>query len=106
MGELHARVYASTPGASITALCDIDRDRALKVNDLIGNQAHVYTDYREMLSNEDISAVSIVLPDFLHCDAAIAAAQAGKHILLEKPLATSEDDGQKILKAVESANVY
>jgi predicted dehydrogenase len=104
-GELHARTYASTPGARTVALCDLDLDRATKVNAAIGSVAKVYRDYRDLLADPAVFAVSIVLPDFLHRDAAIAAAHAGKHILLEKPLATTEEDARAILQAVSEAGV-
>jgi len=105
-GEMHARTYANTPGVHLEAICDINLERALKVNEIIGGNAKIYTDYQDLLSNPTITAVSIVLPDHLHRDAVIAAARAGKHILLEKPLATTEEDGRAILAAVEKANVY
>jgi predicted dehydrogenase len=103
-GELHARVYASTHGARLAAVCDANADRARQVSEALGGVA-IYTDYREMLQNPDVQAVSIVLPDFLHREAAVAAAQAGKHILLEKPLATTEEDALAILRAAKTAGV-
>src|SRR5579871_5931481 len=84
-GELHARTYASTPGARLAAICDLDRDRAMWLRDALQSDAAVYTDFDALIADPAIDAVSIVLPDFLHRDAAVAAARAGKHILLEKP---------------------
>jgi len=104
-GELHARTYASTPGARLAAICDLDRDRAMWLRDALQSDAAVYTDFDALIADPAIDAVSIVLPDFLHRDAAVAAARAGKHILLEKPLATTEEDALAILSAVESAGV-
>jgi predicted dehydrogenase len=103
-GELHARVYADTPGASLAGVCDLNRERAQKVSRLLGD-VPVYSDYRDLLADERIQAVSIALPDFLHREAAVEAARQGKHILIEKPLATTEEDARAILAAAAEANV-
>jgi predicted dehydrogenase len=97
-------VYASTPGARLAAVCDTNADRAREVSDSLGGVA-AYTDYREIVADPNVQAVSIVLPDFLHRDAAVAAARAGKHILLEKPLATTEDDAVTIMREARTARV-
>ncbi len=103
-GELHARVYSNTPGACLAAVCDRDSQRARQVAEACGAE-RVYQDYQELLADETVEAVSIVLPDFLHREAAVAAAAAGKHILVEKPLATTEEDGRAIIDAAEKAGV-
>ncbi len=104
-GELHARVYASTPGARLAAVCDSDLERAKRVGSSCG-AARVYADYRELLADPDVRAVSVVLPDFLHREAVIAAAEAGKHVLVEKPLATSVEDGRAMIDAAKRAGVH
>ena len=104
-GELHARTYATTPGARLAALCDLDGNRLAAVNAAAGGGARLYADYRALLADPSVTAVSIVLPDFLHRAAAVAAAEAGKHILLEKPLATAEADALAILAAARANNV-
>lgn len=105
-GALHARTYASTPGVHLAAICDVDAACAQQVNLATGGRATLYTDYHALLADPAVEAVSIVLPDFLHREAAVAAAGAGKHILLEKPLATTEADGRAILDAAEAAGVF
>jgi len=104
-GELHARIYATTPGVRLVALCDLDSERLAAVNTTVGGGARLYADYRALLADPSVAAVSIVLPDFLHRAAAIAAAEAGKHILLEKPLATTEADALAILAAARANGV-
>src|SRR5438067_1493207 len=69
-GEMHARVYASTPGARLEAVCDADGDRARRVGEACGAD-RITTDYRELLADPNVQAVSIVLPDFLHREAAV-----------------------------------
>lgn len=102
-GEMHARVYGSTLGARLAAVCDVNEERAREVAGRSG--ATVYSDYHELFADPEIQAVSIVLPDFLHKEAVIAAAQAGKHILVEKPLATTEEDGLAMIAAAREAGV-
>jgi predicted dehydrogenase len=65
----------------------------------------VHTDYRKLLERDDIEAVSICLPDFLHAEAALAAAQAGKHVLCEKPLSLDVGSADTMLAACASAGV-
>lgn len=103
-GQLHAKVYASTPGARLAAVCDQDEARARQVGEACG-AARVYSDYRDLLADPSVQAVSIVLPDFMHREAAVAAAQAGKHLLVEKPLATTEEDARAIIDAANAAGV-
>lgn len=103
-GEMHAKVYSSSPGAELKAVCDLKEDKAKGVAEKYGVRDW-YLDYKKLLERDDISAVSIATPDFAHTDIAIEAARAGKHILVEKPLATSVEDCEGILRAVRSANV-
>lgn len=103
-GAWHAHVYHNMPQAQLVAVCDLDEDRAREVGERYG-VPHVYTDYRDLLARDDIAAVSIATPDFAHRDIAVAAAQAGKHILVEKPLATTVEDAEAMLAAVEAAGV-
>jgi len=103
-GELHARVYSTMPGADLIGVCDVCADRAAEIASRYGAPL-ACTDVRELLSEPRISAVSIVTPDFAHTEPALAAASAGKHMLVEKPLATTEEDCQRIIDAAGSAGV-
>lgn len=103
-GELHAQVYAATPGARVAAVCDLNEERARRVGESCG-AAHITTDFRALLAKPEVQAVSIVLPDFLHREAVLAAAEAGKHILVEKPLATTQEDALVMIRAAQTAGV-
>jgi len=103
-GENHCRTYTDDPGADLKAICDANEARLNEIGDRFG-VADRYTDYRALLARDDIQAVSIATPDFLHCEFAVAAARAGKHILLEKPMATTEAECDTIRQAVEQAGV-
>ena len=103
-GANHARIYKAHPFADIVAICDMNREKAEKVAREEGIP-QVYTDYKKMFAESDCDAVAIVTPDFAHADIAVAAANAGKHILIEKPLATTREDALRILEACERNNV-
>ena len=90
-GETHAKVYADHPGVAFAAVCDLDADRAKQTAAQYGAEK-CYTDYVDLLGDDEIQAVSIVTPDFAHTEIAVAAAEAGKQILLEKPMATTVAD--------------
>jgi predicted dehydrogenase len=66
---------------------------------------NVYANYEDLLKNEQLDAVIISLPNFLHLEATAKAAEAGKHILLEKPLARNVEEGKKILSSVRKNGV-
>ncbi len=76
----------ATDDVALVAVADRDVARAEELAGRFGSPA-VHADYRELLARDDVDAVSICLPDALHRDAALAAAEAGKHVLCEKPLA-------------------
>ena len=103
-GAWHSHVYHNLPGAELVAVCDLDEGRAREIAERY-SVPHVFTDFRDLLARDDIVAVSIATPDFAHRDLAVAAAKAGKHILVEKPLATTVEDADAILEAVEEAGV-
>lgn len=103
-GAWHAHVYHHLPQTELVAVCDLNEARAREVAERYG-VPRVYTDYRDVLARDDIAAVSIATPDFAHREIAVAAAAAGKHLLVEKPLATTVEDADAILRAVEAAGV-
>ena len=101
MGELHARVHHELAMVDLVALADIDGVRGAPIAERLG--AEFTTDTAELLAREDIDAVSICTPDRLHLEPARAAAQAGKAILLEKPMAHEAGAAEEIARAVETA---
>ncbi|MEU4191997.1 Gfo/Idh/MocA family oxidoreductase [Kribbella sp. NPDC026611] len=88
---------------SVTAVADAVEETAKKRGEEL-NASH-YTDYREMLANEELDAVDICLPHHLHRDAIVAAAEAGKHILCEKPLCLSAAEAASVREAVTTNGV-
>jgi predicted dehydrogenase len=98
-GSRHAKAYAYHPAADLRAVCDLDPRAAAAAAASTGAEA--MTDPLALLAREDIGAVSICLPDRLHEEVAVAAARAGKAILLEKPMAHTGAAARRIARAVE-----
>ena len=103
-GETHVRIYNEHVFAETVAICDKDKSRAEALAAKY-NVKEVYTDYKEMAEKADCDAVAIVTPDFLHADIAVACANAKKHMLIEKPLATTRKDVFDMVEAIEKNNV-
>lgn len=103
-GQVHASIFQEHPYAQAVAICDLDEAKARAVAEACNIPA-VYTDYHKMLVECPCEAVSIVTPDFLHGDIAVDCAAAGKHLLIEKPLATSTKDVDRIVGAVRANGV-
>jgi predicted dehydrogenase len=103
-GALQAQVYAESPLADLKAVVSRTPERAREIGERFG--ANWYTDYREMLQKErEVQAVSIVNRDAEHREPAIACAEAGKDIFMEKPMAPTLEEADQIITAVERAGV-
>lgn len=103
-GANHAMLYFQDPRVELTAVCDQDETKAADVARRYGNVPY-FTDYRAMLRETECDAVSIVTPDFAHRECAVYCAGLGKHMLIEKPLATTKEDADCILQAARENNV-
>lgn len=103
-GQRHAQAYSRHPFVDFVAVCDLDGERARKTAEEYGARRHT-TNLQELLDDPEITAISIATPDPFHREVAIACAQAGKHILVEKPLATTVEDAQAITDAAATAGV-
>jgi predicted dehydrogenase len=97
-GSIHAQTYSASPSVNFVAVCDQDKVRAEQFLDKFGADNYT-TDYKNILKNPEISAVSITTPDHTHTPIVLDALKAGKHVLVEKPLATTVQECKKILKA-------
>lgn len=103
-GETHLMAYSEHAHADLVKVCDLDEKRAKKMAKQYGVKEYC-TDYRELLKDDRIDAVSIVTPDITHTPLVAAAARAGKHILCEKPMATKVADCEKMIAAADKAGV-
>lgn len=88
----HLPEYRVNEKVEIVAVCDLLAERAAETADEYG--AASYTDYKELLQHPEIDAVSVCLPNYLHAPVTIAALEAGKHVLCEKPMATSIEEAE------------
>jgi len=105
ISEEHIRAYAQhAERAKITVCCDIDAERAAQRAAQVGD-ARAVTRYEDILADPEIDAVELCTPHHLHRDAVIAAAQAGKQILCQNPLATTLADCDAMIAAAEEAEV-
>ena len=98
IGSYHARGYKKCPEVEIKTICDIDVDRAKKCAEEYGAK-NTCTDYNEMLKDAEIDAVSVCTPNSLHAPIAIAAFEAGKHVICEKPIATNAKEARAMVAA-------
>jgi len=99
----HLPAYARIPEAELVAVCDIVKERADQAARASG--AVPYTDYRRLLERNDIGMVDICLPSYLHAEVATAAAEAGKHVLCEKPIAHRLEAAKAMIGAVRKAGI-
>lgn len=104
MGSLHAKVLARLPEAKLVAVADPDRARATAAAREAEGCA-VYGTYEELLEDDRVEVVSICTRDTLHMAPVIAAAAAGKHVFLEKPIASNVEDAEAIINACQTAGV-
>ncbi len=111
MGRAHSNAYRKVwnffklPRQPVLkAICDVNADKAKAFAEQWGYES-IETDWRKLLARQDIEVVDICVPNNLHKEIAIAAAQAGKAILCEKPLAMNTAEGQEMVAAVEKAGV-
>lgn len=100
----HARAIVGHEEAELVAIADLDQDKASKMAADFSIPS-TYTDYEEMLKRDDIDAITIALPSGLHSSVTVAAAQAGKHVLCEKPLDITREGMDRMINATRQANV-
>lgn len=90
-------------GKNVVALCDVDQHflelRAGEVKEQYGTQVEKYSDYRKLLENQGIDAISIATPNHTHALIAIAAIQAGKDVYTEKPVSHNVWEGRQVVNA-------
>ncbi len=98
----HLPEYFSNDHVEIVAVCDIVAERANELAEQY--KATSYMNYEDLLENPDITAVSVCTPNFLHAEISVAALNAGKHVLCEKPMATSLEEAKEMIEAAGKNN--
>lgn len=104
VADIHAAaVQRFVPGAEIVAVASPHRAEKFAHERSIPN---AYADYREMLKRDDVDLVTVALPNDLHCQVALDAAAAGKHVLCEKPLCRTLEEADQMIEACRAAGVH
>ena len=99
--ELHAAPLSKFPEYHLAAVCDQSEKRRLEATETFGVQA--YADWQSVVNDPAIQLVVVSTPSSMHTDLAIAALQAGKHVLVEKPMAVTLADCERIVAAAQKA---
>ncbi len=94
MGSYHAEIYQKLPQVELVAICEYNDEKRAEAEKKFNCKG--YKEYRDLLENPEIDAVSIVLPDNMHRECVELAVKNNKHILLEKPIAKELEDGEAI----------
>ncbi|CAH1201712.1 Glucose--fructose oxidoreductase [Paenibacillus allorhizoplanae] len=100
----HIPEYASNSNVELVAFVDPIIERAQHYAELHGGKA--YSNYVDMLKAEKVDAVSVCTPNYLHAEISIAAANAGAHVLVEKPMATSAAESEAMIEAAKKNGVF
>ncbi len=103
IAPVHAQSISEIDGAKLVAVSDVVEENAQKLATQHG--AHAYTDYREMLQRDDIHAVSLCVPSGMRAEFGEECAEAGKHILSEKPLEVNTQRIDRLIAATDNAGV-
>jgi len=103
-GMIHARAIERIPGARVVALADSDKTLCQAGGRQLGVKL-LYDDYRKALADASVDAVIVATPTRLHHDIVVSAAQAGKHILCEKPMAMNVAQCTEMIQAAEENRV-
>lgn len=101
ISRVHLDCLLSMENANIVAVCDIRKDRLAEAVKRTGAQG--YTDWRDVIARDDIDIIHVTTPHYLHAPISIAALETGKHVLTEKPMATTNEDAKKMIEAADQS---
>jgi predicted dehydrogenase len=99
----HIPALKKVEGLELVALCDRDPEKAQRVAQKFG-VPHAVARIEELFEIEDLDAIDICTPNYLHAPMAVAALEAGKHVLCERPLARSSEEAATMTKAAKKAD--
>jgi predicted dehydrogenase len=104
ISDLHQMGYRGRQDARIVAVCDTKRSHAKKKAREWGVDK-IFTDYQQVLEDQEVDLVELLTPHHLHCSMTVQAAQAGKHISVQKPMALSAAEADEMIAAADRAGV-
>lgn len=99
MGRMHASVYSALPNADLVAVVDHREEKYEEFG------VHGFASLSELFDNAEVDAIDICLPTYLHKDATIAGADAGKHVFCEKPMALALGQADEMIEACDNAGI-
>lgn len=102
IGIFHLEGFEKEERSEVVALAGLDTDRCVMLQHRF-NIPRRYGDYHELLADPDIDAVSVAVPNHMHLPVTLAALAAGKHVLVEKPLARNVPEGQQMIDAAAAS---
>ncbi len=103
MGGIHAQGWRAVPEAEVVAIVDLQSERAHSLARQFACEP--FSDYKEALTLPDVNVVSICIPTYLHAEVTAAAAESGKHVLCEKPIALTLNDADRMIAAAQENQV-
>jgi predicted dehydrogenase len=107
-GMHHIRMYSEIPNVRVAAICDVDERllpaAAAEVGTRFGKMPKTYVDFRKLLDDKDIDAVSLAVPDHWHALMTVWACRAGKDVYVEKPVHQFIAEGKKMIEAARKYN--
>jgi predicted dehydrogenase len=105
IGQHHGKNVLDNRHAELVAVCDPNEEKAREFKKLTGSTAAVCARLDDLLSRADVEAVVIATPNAMHAGQAVAAARAGKHVYLEKPMAITLEDARRVVEEVRRAGI-
>src|SRR5713226_3949454 len=105
IARFHARALAEVPGAKVAALVSRHEANARAVAEAVGNPCDIYSDLKPVLVRKDVDVVIVTTPSGAHMEPAVAAAEAGKHVVVEKPLEITLERCDRIIDACDRRGV-
>jgi len=102
IGQAHFEGYSALPNVNVVGLVDVDPKRAKLIAEK-WKVRHAFTNHEDLLALRNLDAVSVGVPNWLHASIAMDALRAGKHVICEKPMAHSLEDGERLYKAAKRA---
>ena len=103
-GREHLKGYLQSSRAEVVAVCDANEELARRIADEHGIGA-VYTDHKAMLQADEVQAVSVCLPNFLHAPISLDALRAGRHVICEKPPALDAKQARRLATAAQKGGL-
>ncbi len=100
IGRVHAASIAKAANCRVVSACDIEPSAVARVSEIVGDVVTT-SEYRDVLADRGVAAVTVGLPNNLHASVTIEALRAGKHVFCEKPIATTYDDAVEMARVSE-----